>query len=292
MAVQRQMPSAQSVEQIRARARRRLIGAFVLVVIAVVLFAWLFDSSPRQTNVDIPIEIAGQTEGSVQTGEQVILIDSTESGSAVVAQGELVIDVPDEGAAAVTEGTDVEPNQNNIAQVVIDTGVDVQTPEQATDTLPQEGVSVYNYGVRPANMVSLKSKYSPNAPAPANTSAQVASGSQQRPALTDKERQAAILLGDLPASSVSTPATSVRQASGETGQKFVVQVGAYADQGKVDEVRAKLLMNGYSSFVQEVQSDAGKRIRVRVGPFNGRYAADSAAEKIKALGLQVSVMAQ
>ena len=48
---------AESIEAMRRRARHRLIGAVVLVLIGVVGFPLLFDTQPRPVSVDIPIEI-------------------------------------------------------------------------------------------------------------------------------------------------------------------------------------------------------------------------------------------
>src|SRR5215213_1443030 len=48
---------AESIEAMRRRARHRLIGAVVLVLVAVVGFPLLFDTQPRPVSVDIPIEI-------------------------------------------------------------------------------------------------------------------------------------------------------------------------------------------------------------------------------------------
>jgi len=51
---------AESVEAMRKRAKHRLIGAVVLVLIGVVGFPLLFDTQPRPVAVDIPIEIPGK----------------------------------------------------------------------------------------------------------------------------------------------------------------------------------------------------------------------------------------
>lgn len=48
---------AESVEVLRRRARHRLIGAAVLVLIGIIGFPLLFDTQPRPVAVDIPIEI-------------------------------------------------------------------------------------------------------------------------------------------------------------------------------------------------------------------------------------------
>jgi DedD protein len=55
-------PAAQSVEAMRTRAKHRLIGAAILVLIGVVGFPLLFDRQPRPVAVDIPIEIPDKTK--------------------------------------------------------------------------------------------------------------------------------------------------------------------------------------------------------------------------------------
>lgn len=49
--------AADAVQQLRLRARRRLIGAAVLVVIGVIGFPLVFETQPRPIPVDLPIEI-------------------------------------------------------------------------------------------------------------------------------------------------------------------------------------------------------------------------------------------
>ncbi|MFH7044088.1 SPOR domain-containing protein [Paucibacter sp. JuS9] len=49
--------SADAVQQLRLRARRRLIGAAVLVLIGVIGFPLVFETQPRPIPVDLPIDI-------------------------------------------------------------------------------------------------------------------------------------------------------------------------------------------------------------------------------------------
>jgi DedD protein len=72
--------------------------------------------------------------------------------------------------------------------------------------------------------------------------------------------------------------------------RFVVQIGAYSDAAKAQEARLKLEKAGLKTYTQVVQPKEGKRIRVRVGPFESRAAADRVAEKIKKLDLPVSIL--
>lgn len=54
-------PAPQSIDAVRRRARHRLIGASILVLVGVVGFSLLFDTQPRPIAVDIPIEIPSKT---------------------------------------------------------------------------------------------------------------------------------------------------------------------------------------------------------------------------------------
>ena len=63
---------AESVEAMRRRARHRLIGASVLVVIGVVGFPLLFDTQPRPVSVDIAVTIPDRADSKP-------LVDTTKS---------------------------------------------------------------------------------------------------------------------------------------------------------------------------------------------------------------------
>src|SRR3954469_8884110 len=49
--------SAEAVRDARARARRRLMGATVLLLVGVIGFPLLFETQPRPIPADLPIEI-------------------------------------------------------------------------------------------------------------------------------------------------------------------------------------------------------------------------------------------
>lgn len=57
-------PPPQSIEAVRRRARHRLIGAAVLVLVGVLGFPLLFDTQPRPIAVDVPIEIPARNTPS------------------------------------------------------------------------------------------------------------------------------------------------------------------------------------------------------------------------------------
>jgi len=55
--------AAESAEVLRQRARHRLLGAAVLVTLAVIGFPLLFDTQPRTVSVDIAVEIPDKNKG-------------------------------------------------------------------------------------------------------------------------------------------------------------------------------------------------------------------------------------
>ena len=88
---------------------------------------------------------------------------------------------------------------------------------------------------------------------------------------------------------VAAQAPSIPVAAADV-DRFIVQVGAFSDDSKVRDARAKLERGGLTTYTQAVQTKDGKRTRVRVGPFTGRAEAEQAAAKIKALGLPAAVL--
>jgi DedD protein len=72
--------------------------------------------------------------------------------------------------------------------------------------------------------------------------------------------------------------------------RFVVQVGAYTDPATLREARAKVEKIGLKTYTQVIENDAGKRTRVRLGPYDTREEADAVAAKVKRVGLPANIV--
>jgi DedD protein len=72
--------------------------------------------------------------------------------------------------------------------------------------------------------------------------------------------------------------------------RFVVQAASYASPTSAREARQKIEKLGLPTYVQAIDTDAGQRIRVRVGPFPSRAQADQAFHKLKAAGMSSTVL--
>ena len=107
---------------------------------------------------------------------------------------------------------------------------------------------------------------------------------EQRAKREEAARARALLEGRSPAA--AQPAAAATQ-----GGRFIVQVGAFADDAAVREARQKAERAGVRTYTQVVNTKDGKRTRVRVGPFGSREEADKAAATLKKAGLAGAVLA-
>ena len=188
--------AAQSLDVLRRQARHRLIGATVLVLLAVVGFPLVFDTKPREVAPDIRI------------------------------------DMPDKER--------VPPNQPPSPPAAA-VPAPVADADLAANTQPVEVVE------KPSPPQAIEEELPANPPDP-----------------------------------IAKPS--------EAAPRFIVQVGAFEQDSKAKEVRAKLEKAGIKTYTHIAQTKEGKRIRVRVGPFDSKEEAQKTVDKIKALQLSASVL--
>jgi DedD protein len=71
----------------------------------------------------------------------------------------------------------------------------------------------------------------------------------------------------------------------------MVQIGAFGSSTGAQEQIKRAATIGLKAFTEDVDTNSGKRIRVRVGPFPSKDAADQAREKLKAAGIDSALIA-
>lgn len=258
-------PTVQSVapenaETLRRRAKHRLIGSAVLVLIAVVGFPLVFDTQPRPMAVDIPIEIPSKA-----TAKPLILEPS--AAAAIIAPAAVSPQPAAAGRASdgkVATAASLTPEE------------EILTPEPAPRPPAGKLPATVKTETKPPVKALAKPDVKPLPKPEAKTS----------PA-NDAARAQALLNGGN-AALLLTPAVGSEVV--DTGARIVVQAGAFADAAKAREVRSKLDSVGLKTYTQVAQTADGQRTRVRAGPFASRAEADKAAAKIKALGLSASIL--
>ncbi len=262
---------AESVEVIRKRARHRLMGSVILVLGAVVGLPLLFDSQPRPVAIDTPIVIPDRNQVAALTSPSAIVKPAAPSK-------EIVLEAPDTTTSAPVKSTvansaALDPNEEVVAK---DTK-NLAKPDAKTDA-KNEVKTEAKPEVKPEAKPEVKAEAKPEVKTEAKQEIKPETKSAAKPDPKEAAKAKALLDGKDAPKSADAPARSV------------VQVGAFADLAKAREVRSKLESAGIKTYTQDVETKDGKRTRVRVGPFPTKEEADKAAEKIRKLNLQATVL--
>ena len=74
------------------------------------------------------------------------------------------------------------------------------------------------------------------------------------------------------------------------GGAYVVQIAALADAGKAKQLEKQVAGTGLKTYTEVINTQAGERTRVRVGPYATREAAENARGQLKKAGLDGQVV--
>jgi DedD protein len=226
--------ASEVVEVARSKARRRLIGAAVLLGIGVIAFPLIFETQPRPIHVDIPIVVPSRD------GAPPLAMPTTPSTTTTTTAA-----TKPAAARAASDAAPAPKLANKLPDIV-----EKAEPDKVPAAKPAEKKTA----VKPAD----------------------------KPADKPVEKVA-----DKPV--VAVPAVSAA-ASSPAAERFVIQVGAFAEDDAVREARSKIEKLGLRTYIQAVDTKEGKRTRVRLGPYASREEADKAAAKLKAAGLVAAVL--
>jgi len=257
--------SSADIEVARVRARRRLVGMVVLVGAGVIGLPWLFETQPRPLSTDVQVTSAVAPRGG-----------ATPSPAGPVP-----------AIVAVTEPQ--APAEKSAPQPIQEEAPAPASKPAARPAAPAPA---------PASKPTPSAK-PPAAPArdtakPTSTGGAVAANT----AASKEAARARALLDDKPAAKPSPkPAAATAEAkpaaskpASESDTRYVVQIGAYSDVPAAREVRMKAERLGIKTYTQVVATPAGKKIRVRLGPYASKAEADKAMDALRKAGLTGAVL--
>ena len=253
-----------SIETLRTRALQRLIGAVVLVALGIIAFTLLFDSQPRPIPVDIQITMPDKDKPDATV-------------STTVTAPAVVVETPAAASSAAPA----------VAATAVQASASLSAKEEIVATKMDKKPEV-KVEAKSEPKAEAKTETKPIVKAEQKPAAKPEVKQTPKPATDEAAKALAILEGKEPPKTVST-ATAVTSVDATVG-RFVVQVGAFAENEKAREVRLKVERAGLKTYVHVAETPQGKRIRVRVGPFATRAEADKAAAKIKTLDLPAAIL--
>jgi DedD protein len=234
---------------LKKRARRRLVGAFSLVLLMVIVLPMVLQDrsalAPQETiKISMPDDVVNQQTGLVKSN-----IVSTEPQVEVATGNEPV--KPDsivpESPMVSTDKT--VPAENSDAKKEIKT---VASEKKADDKIS-------------ANKLETKTIETKSADIKKN---EVKASETEFPKVQKPE--------------VKTPETKMPVTNGES---FTIQVGVFSDIANVKQLQARLKEVGLDSHTENITTAKGTKIRLRAGRFSSRQEAAYALTKLQAADL-------
>lgn len=258
---------------LKRQARRRLIGAIALALLAVIVLPMVFDAEKKPLDADIAIQIPDK-DAVVTRGSGAITPGAPQRSGKDSASASAQVDHkpgvnPESKSAGKSEGKS-DGKSAGLAEKPVE-------PKPETKAEPKGAAKGAVKG-------EIKSDVAPEAKSP------VAPVAKPEPARGVKDvaedKRAAAILG---AKSDAAKESKLRDAAAASGG-FAVQIGAFAGDDKVREARDKLSAANIKTYTEKLDTKDGERTRVRAGPFASREQADTARDRIKGLGFAGAVV--
>ena len=250
-----------AVDELRRKARRRLVGAVVLALAAAVALPLLLENEPKPLGDDISIQIPPVDSGKFVN--------------------------PLSPAAPDTKGKEEKPPPPAATA----------PPPVAADTSARpdsaKGEPVKSEPAKSEPDKSESGSGPVKAEPPKKESATGGARDNTAPAMAPKTSESASVapqLANVAPSSDSRTESKAPVAEAKSGAAkqpqggFVVQVAAFSDRYGARSLVAKLKKVGFPGYTETVETDKGTLHRVRVGPYPSREVADAARAKLKAAG--------
>jgi DedD protein len=301
--------------QLKKRARRRLVGAIVLVTAVAVVLPMVLDSEPKpvRQNVDIHIPSPDTGEFKPKTSEP-----TQQALAPIKGLPESPSGAPPADAAASGPASAPSAQTSAGAGAPVANPPRAETPASRLSDLPDRTTGT------PGKDRADAARPPTSAPKP-EASAQQRAASGDRP---DSARSASGASKSKPEASVrgdrsdgarsasSAPASKPEASAARTGSDrgesargtaaaakrpadanadsggYVVQVAALADAAKARQLQKQMSGAGLKTYTEVISTKAGEVTRVRAGPYATRDAAEKARAQLKKAGLDGQVVAK
>jgi DedD protein len=252
-------PSDINVDELRRRARRRLVGAIVLALGAAVIVPILLESDPKPLGDDVSVKIPPIDDGKFvnRLNEPQSKPESSKTEPANDVRKE---SPPQPDAAAHKSVAEAE-------KAVI--APPVKAPKYDT-AIPSEKVATASPPLSAAPV--------PTAPPTAAESPQPA------PSTATETKTPAVASAQTDSKAIVASAVPVMPSAQSARDGFAVQLAAYSDDKGANALASRLKRSGYPAYTEPLKTSRGTLWRVRVGPYPSRDAATGVRDKLKAEG--------
>lgn len=275
---------------LRKRARRRLVGAIVMVSLSTAVLWNVVDALPEQAMKPEAVDITG-----LQAASQPAAVVAPPPPPAVASQPvtDLLATLPPDEPEAASQPA-VKPPVVLAKPPVAPPVPAVIAPAPAVAPIAKPEVKPETKPLpKPELPVEPKPQAKPKAEVkaeakvePKPVAKEPAKDSKPKPAAEKKAADPmAILEGRESAHAEPAKPAKDNAADASPSKKFSIQLAALSDPQKVDALRSRLAAAGVSARFSKVQTSKGEVTRVRVGPFKSREEADAAMRRLSKAGV-------
>jgi DedD protein len=247
--------------QLKKRARRRLVGAIVLVSAVAVILPMVLDSEPKSVkqNIDIQIPPTDSPELKTRTVTPGLNVADVEKGKALPPS------VPQAEPSTSTSQVDSAPVSRSVA------------PEPKGDTAGSAR------SVEPTSAAETAGESGPRSGA-ALTQAITQTELSRKQSMAEQSGEGGRTQGGEQAKAAT------KEGSTAANAHYVVQVAALSDSMRVKQLQKQIAGAGVKAYTEVVSTKRGHVTRVRAGPYATREAAEKARTQLKKVGLEGKVV--
>jgi DedD protein len=250
-------PADINVDDLRRRARRRLVGAVVLALGVAVVVPMLLETEQKPLGEDVAVKIPPIDDGKFVNR----LSEKNGSGG---AGAPAKADAPKDATAPSTPAAAPSPATPKY---------DTRLPDAAPGATP----SVPPVGATGADAAGSAASDKPSVPAKSRDDAAKSAASAASPPVEIKALP-------LPPAAPAPPPAAAQPATAPARDGYAVQLAAFADDKGANALAGRLKKSGYAAYTEPLKTSKGTLWRVRVGPYPSREAAVTARDKLKTEG--------
>lgn len=237
-------PADINVDELRRRARRRLVGAVVLALGVAVIVPMLLETEQKPLGESVSVKIP-----PVDDSKFVNRLNDTPAGNA--AKGTASAPAADDAAKTTAPSASPRPAATTDRGSKYDTRIqDLAAPAGVTNP-------------------------------PAASEAPPTPAASQAPATPVETTKPAPSTSATASVANAAPAPGAATSSHE---RFAVQLAAFADDKGANSLTGRLKKSGYAAYTEPLKTSKGTLWRVRVGPYSSHEAAVAARDKLKSEG--------
>jgi DedD protein len=277
-----------AVDELKRKARRRLVGAIVLALVAAIVVPMLLENEPRPLGDDVVVQIPPRDEGRFVNRLTGTAPEGKFAKPGAPRSAAETAAVPQASAPAAPAAAPSAAPAPAVANPPSGEAVSAPVETSGTGTkksLAEAEQRVLAPGPKPAAKSTSDAKSAPEPKSASKSTSDAKSAPEPKPASEPRVPAEAKAPADAGAAAAPGTAAAIEPPGNAPAAPapsgFVVQLAAFSDDKGANALANKLKRSNYAAFVEPVNTSRGTLWRVRVGGYATRAEANAARAQLK-----------